>query len=65
MNNEEQLHAELRKYIPSDQATLRDQFAMAALHGIIVRDMNGQPDQIRQSEQAYEYADAMLKEREK
>jgi hypothetical protein len=43
-----------------DSMTLRDQFAMAALPGIIVNDTNIPEDASRY---AYEMADAMLKAR--
>ena len=46
----------------SETLTLRDQFAMAALPGIIINDTNIPEDASRY---AYEMADAMLAAREK
>jgi hypothetical protein len=46
------------------QATLRDQFAMAALAGIVASDWRpDQDDSSHQAETAYRYADAMLEAR--
>ena len=45
-----------------DMMTLRDYFAAAALTGILARVSYGAPDNARF---AYEYADAMLKERDR
>lgn len=46
--------------IPRPVVTLRDQFAMAALAGIIVRTGNAKP---HAAAEAYKYADEMLKAR--
>ena len=51
--------AEIADKMPS----LRDQIAMAALAGLLTNTSQYRPDY--QADRAYEYADAMLKEREK
>ena len=43
-------------------ATLRDQFAMAALTGIISQSLSA--GQLSRAKLAYEYADAMMEERD-
>jgi hypothetical protein len=48
--------------LPADKATMRDEFAKAALTGIIacVRDHNGATTVETRAAKAYEYADAMM-----
>lgn len=45
--------------------TLRDQFAMAALIGIINSAETRTPDQNENARYAYDHADAMMRERER
>lgn len=51
--------------VMSVSPNLRDQFAMSALQGLMANPSYGTISPVQQAWDAYEYADAMLKERDK
>jgi hypothetical protein len=53
----------LNATLKGQQLTLRDQFAMAALQGLITRYGNDDYSDLKLAEWSYEQADAMLKAR--
>mgnify|MGYP001574483667 CR=1 FL=1 len=61
-----QAEIDYQEKLKAERARLRDEFAMAAMRGLITRNSGtgSKPQAAAYASRAYEYADAMLKERE-